>query len=256
MRKLVKKIKDKINKFKKWKEKKDYDKFKKNFKKQKKLLGKISREYPFLTSYSVGEKYSPKKVIKDYYFIKSINSQRRNDWLIPILTLFIIILAILQVYTQWYIHSSQEKYLQPIRPEIELNIRSKTIPHISAFDIVEVRGKKLTEKGEKFELQVSNIGKMNSGPVQIWLINNWTYVNNIYFNNISSGENKYDKMRILTKKCGRSEYDEECDIKDIPLGKQILRFEVFCSNCKPQYTYQDLAICIWKDSKKECKEIV
>lgn len=141
----------------------------------------------------------------------------------------------------------------PFRAAIDLNIQSRTVQTFSRADIIRINKDK--RSGDRFELQVTNIGKMDSGPVQIWLNNNWTYKwDGIYFANISSGESKYDWMYITTKKCGRWYFEDSsaCDINDVPLGEQKLEFEIFCAKCKPDYSYQNLTICIWENFTRDC----
>jgi len=180
---------------------------------------------------------------------------RRLEIIILIITAIIFLVQSTILKTQTDISATQTQILEktsiPNRPEIDLNIRSETVPIFSASNIVNDKDvNNLT--GLIFELHAINLGKMDSGPVQVWLRNSWTRSTPFYFGNISSGEEVYKNIRFSSKDCfGR--YDpENCNITDVPLREQTLEFQIFCSKCKPQYSYYNITVCIWQDYEKDC----
>jgi len=100
-------LKEKYKNWKKVRRQKKLKKSQKNFKnKYEELRDKIYIEYPELTASSIrnGKEYSPSfhELVRAYYELKWIETQRWHNRLIVVLTIAVIVLTILQIKLQFF----------------------------------------------------------------------------------------------------------------------------------------------------------
>jgi len=214
-------VKSIIIKIKAWKRKR-------NLEKEKKLLARIDEEYPSLTASYFGQKEPPRQNIIDYHKIKSIKSQRINNWIMVFLTAVIIVLT----YTNLKVVLNSS---QPLAPSISLYIPE------TFGQITEISSQVLIEKrflpGKSMDLCIKNEGQTETGRIT-------------NFDSIDSGKSGCANENIRQKDTSS---DKDGNISQVPIGKVNLNFEVVCNNCEPRIFKKTLEVCIWSNNSTICR---
>jgi len=244
----------------------------KNIKKYKRLQEKISVEMPFLRGVVLENNNNksaldPWDQIKYYHEIKSIKSQKRNNWIIAFLTFFIVVLTGLQIYTQYDISQS-------INPKIESDINIELHhPTINLYNSIGIEKNKKGEfelKKGYLNLEITNLGLKDTNYMNFYIKDpEGEYESpQMSLDNIESLQNKFLQIPILNINCSRTYSNallenkgfewiwKECRAyqESLKPNKKELLLKVDCPGCFTEKNSQcySLDICIYKSNKSFC----
>lgn len=106
---------------------------------------------------------------------------------------------------------------------------------------------------QRIPLRMQNLGLSKTGAINIVsYFHPWISVGGIHIDNLNGLDKTIDGLRIYHKNCYESS-KEKCDESVVPSGYHNLTLEINCLFCESKIQYQNLTICIWKNSSKECE---
>jgi hypothetical protein len=157
--------------------------------------------------------------------------------------------------------------MQSIRPDLHIRPYSSPDNQIPSIDRDRIGSINLDNStGLLFNFQITNTGKMDSGPVRITVINNWSstggiisgYVN---FNTIPSGGTVENGILLTTIDCFNWHIFRGGNISNctsskniVPLGLHPLELKVDCVNCDPQVFYVNITVCFNQYPNTNCSD--
>jgi len=205
-----------------------------------------------------------------------INAQKSQEFLTNIL---IALLGIMLAFASFQLQAAQTNLInqqtaimketsQSIRPDLTISpyppIESP-YPFINQYKVSDINLDNST--GTAFDFKITNTGKMNSGPVRITLINNWSSgLNLVDFTDIPSGDSKTSYIVLNTRECywweiyGNREGQNRtiCTSSriNVPKGFYPLELKIDCINCNPEVSYLNISSCFDTSLQNNCSNPV
>lgn len=134
----------------------------------------------------------------------------------------------------------------PIEPTLKIWPQYSPL-QLSVTDLLKKQGRR-----ERINICITNLGRINTGSIDIRLQNNWTHNSGIILidNGLDFGQTNCSWLEVTAYDCWND--PEGCNENKIPIGDINLNLTILCDRCVPNKFNKLFNACIWKDSSREC----
>ncbi len=134
----------------------------------------------------------------------------------------------------------------PIEPTLKIWSPYRPL-QLSVTDLLKKQGRR-----EHINICITNLGRTNTGSIDIRMQNNWTHNSGTILINdgLNFGETNCSWLEFTAYDCWND--PDGCTEDIIPIGNISLNLRILCDRCVPNKFNKLFNACVWRQSTKEC----